>query len=268
MSWVYLASEFHARSFKQPPPFDHPIPTDAEAIARGDHLVRTRGCRGCHGDNLEGEVMWGAAVAPNLPQLARSAGPAAIEAGMRHGIDHRGRAMYMMPSFNFLRMRDDDVADIIAYLQTAPVVEKKLPKPKFPWALRFAIAAGKDDFIPGFLYAVPELQRQDDPDPRIARSEYIAMTSCNECHGMTLRGDYPWGDNPEDGAPDLIIAGSYTEEDFRKLMKTGIAVGERELRMMSGVARGRFAHFTDDEVTDLYVFLQDMSRRALEEQTP
>ena len=33
-------------------------------------------------------------------------------------------------------------------------------------------------------------------------------------------------------------------------MRTGKALGERELPMMSGVARGRFAHFTDEEVRD------------------
>ena len=32
--------------------------------------------------------------------------------------------------------------------------------------------------------------------------------------------------------------------------------------MMSGVARGRFAHFTDEEVGDLYVFLSDLAARA------
>jgi cytochrome c553 len=32
-----------------------PIPTDAEAIARGEHLVRNVTlCAGCHGENLEG----------------------------------------------------------------------------------------------------------------------------------------------------------------------------------------------------------------------
>jgi hypothetical protein len=45
-------------------------------------------------------------------------------------------------------------------------------------------------------------------------------------------------------------------------MRTGIALGERELPMMSGVARERFAHFTDQEVADVEVFLRDMAARA------
>jgi cytochrome c1 len=40
-------------------------------------------------------------------------------------------------------------------------------------------------------------------------------------------------------------------------MRTGKALGDRELPMMSGVARGRFVHFTDEEVRDLYAFLKN-----------
>ena len=63
MAWVYFASEAHLRSFEPPVPFALPIPDDDAARARGDHLVRTRGCRGCHGDDLGGELMWGMPLA-------------------------------------------------------------------------------------------------------------------------------------------------------------------------------------------------------------
>jgi hypothetical protein len=83
---------------------------------------------------------------------------------------------------------------------------------------------GKDLAIAGFLHRVPELQRANDPDPRIARGEYIAMTTCNECHGFSLRADVPWGSTD---APDLPIVMAY-----------------------------------DEEVADLYAFLRDMGARA------
>ena len=41
-------------------------------------------------------------------------------------------------------------------------------------------------------------------------------------------------------------------------MRTGKALGDRELPMMSPVARGRFAHFTDGELNDLQVFLRQL----------
>lgn len=267
VGWVYAASEAHLRSFPNPAAFDHPIPTDAAALARGERLTLTRGCRGCHGEHLQGELMWGVAVAPNLPALARDEDAAAFERALRHGVGHDGRALYSMPSYNFVHLRDQDVADLYAYLRQAPVAHAELPRPHLPFAIRYEIAMGRDAAMPQWLGRVPPLTRQHDPDPRIARGEYLAMTSCNECHGFGLRADTPWG--PEEGAaPDLTIVGSYPEADFRRLMHDGVAIGDRELPMMSGVARGRFSHLTDEEVGDLYAFLQDFSARALAETAP
>ncbi|MBK6472036.1 MAG: c-type cytochrome [Betaproteobacteria bacterium] len=258
-SWVVLASEWHFRSFDRPAAFALAIPSDAAALSRGDHLVRTRGCRGCHGEDLAGQVMWGYAVAPNLPALARSESGATLEAAIRHGIGRDGRALFSMPSYNFVRLRDTDMADMLAYLRSVPVVEKALPGASLPWSVRFDIARGKDAAMPAYVPRVPPLRRSDDPDPRMARGEYLAMTTCNECHGLGLRADSPW---EGETAPDLVVIRAYDEAAFRRLMRLGIALGERELPMMSPVARGRFAHFSDEEVADVFAFLTDMSARA------
>jgi mono/diheme cytochrome c family protein len=259
---VYIASERHLRSFELPPAYTYPIPDDAAAVERGAHLTRTRGCRGCHGDDLAGQVMWEFAVAPNLLTLAREESAATLEAAIRHGIGRDGRALYSMPSYNFVRMRDEDLADIIAYLRSLPVVQKELPTPKLPFEIRRDMALGADAAIAAYLDRVPPLRGDSLGDASLVRGEYIAMTTCNECHGFGLRADSPW---EGESAPDLIIVAAYSEQDFRHLMKTGLALGERELRMMSPVARGRFAYFTDQEVSDLYAFLSDMSANAIAE---
>jgi mono/diheme cytochrome c family protein len=259
VGWVWFGSQAHLKSFARPPPFTLEIPTDAAAIARGDHLVKTRGCRGCHGDELQGELMWGYAAAPNLARLAREASAAQIEAALRHGIGHDGLALYSMPAFSFIHLRDADVADIIAYLRTVPVTPHDPPPASLPWQIRFELARGTDQSIPGFLPLVPPLLHAADEDTPIARGEYIAKTTCIECHGFSLRADVPYlGET----APDLVIVAGYDEAAFTHLMRTGKALGERELPMMSGVARGRFVHFTDAEVRDLYAFLSDMAGKA------
>lgn len=229
-------------------------------------MARTRGCYGCHGKELAGELMWGFAVAPNLPALAQSESAAILEAALRHGIGLDGRALYSMPSYNFMHLRDQDVADLIAFLRSMPIVQKTLPEARLPWAIRWDIALGKDAAIPAFLDRVPPLKhaaRFDNAvDDAIARGEYTAMTTCNECHGFGLRADSPWDD---ESAPDLIIIMAYGEQEFRTLMKTGSALGGRELVMMSDVARSRFANFTDEEVSDLYLFLRNMAAQAVAE---
>ena len=252
------------RSFPDPPAFTQPIPADPASIARGEHLARTRGCAGCHGPRLEGQVFhdgnWfsGRAVAPNLARLAREVPPATLEAAIRRGIGRDGRALYTMPSYNFITMTDADVAALIAYLRSAPVADQPLPRPILGVRVRWALATGSDWAIPHFLGRVPQLAWQSHADPAVRRGEYLAMTSCNECHGFGLRGDDPWAP-AVGGPPDLAIVGGYGRADFVRLMRTGKAVGNRELGLMSQVARGRFVHWSDREVEDLYAFLTAMA---------
>ncbi len=263
VGWVYAASEMHLRSFASPPVFGAEIASDAASLARGEHLAATRGCGGCHGAQFEGAPMWGMVVTPNLASYARDHDAATFERALRHGIDAQGRGMYSMPSFNFRHLRDEDVAALYAYLRNAPVAEGPAPSSGMPFQIRMAIAMGDDDVMPAWLASLPALEHQSAPDTPLARGEYLAMTSCNECHGFSLRADVPW---ESDGrTPDLVaMMAAYPEEDFRRLMREGVPIGGRDLELMDDVARGRFVHFSDEELSDLYVYLNDRAQRALE----
>lgn len=268
LGWIWFASEAHFRGFPAPAPFAHPINEDAATIARGEHIALTRGCRGCHGADLQGEINWGQVEAPNLVLYADTETPATLEAAIRHAIGRDGRALYSMPSFNFRHLSDADTAALIAYLRAleppttpragafAPWHERTLQR----WSVRYAIARGEDGAIPHWMSQLPPLTQQANPDARIARGEYLAMTSCNECHGFDLRGQAPWGGPPN---PDLIVIGAYSEQDFTRLMREGVPSSGADLPMMGPVARGRFAHWSDAEVADLYAYLSDMSARAI-----
>jgi mono/diheme cytochrome c family protein len=263
-AFVWFASEAHFTSFASPPPFIHPIATDAATIAKGEHIAKTRGCFGCHGDKLQGEVfqddpVMGRAVGANLASLTHEQSPAIFERALRHGIGSDGRALFSMPAWNFAHLSDSDVAALYAYVRSLPVTDSKLPA---GWLglPRIAIAMGDDGAIPAYLGEVPPLGWQAYPDPAVRRGEYLAMTSCTECHGFGLRGDDPFAP-PGKGAPDLAVVASYSKADFATLMRTGKAAGNRELRLMSPVARGRFVHWTDAELDDLYAFLSAMGQR-------
>lgn len=262
VAFVGWRSEAHIRGFASPPAFAVPIPTDADAIAHGRHIAETRGCAGCHGERLEGAVFVEGdggfrAVAPSLTKLAHEHSPAVLERAIRHGIGHDGRALYSMPSYNFVRMTDQDIASLIGYLRSLPVEAASLPPGTLGWKIRWDIATGQDATIPPFIPKVPPLRWQSHADPAVRRGEYLAMTACNECHGFGLRGDDPWA--PADQrAPDLAIVASYDRAGFVRLMRTGKAAGNREVGLMSRVARGRFVHWTDQEVDDLYAFLRNI----------
>ncbi|GJL92929.1 cytochrome c [Hyphococcus sp.] len=253
---VYWASEARLRDVARGPDFDQPIPTDAASIEHGRHVARTRGCFGCHGQQLEGAdfgEQWDwpeRAVAPNLAAYAQANDAATIEAAVRQGIDRNARALISMPSYNFTRLTDEDMAALIALLQSAPVVEQKLPKPKLGWPVRWDFARGAEIHMVQMVALVPELKVDAAAEPQRARGEYMAMSMCNECHGLDVRGSTIWG-----VTPDLAIVAAYSREEFETLIESGVAPGGRELGLMGLVAPDRFPELSDDEVDDLYAYL-------------
>jgi len=259
---LFAVSEWRLRDVLAAPEFTQSIPADAESIERGRHLARTRGCFGCHGPQLEGAdftEQWqtgGRTIAPNLAVHARKHDAVALEAAIRQGIGSDGRALWSMPSYNFARLTDEDLAALIAFLRSAPVVESELPKPWLGWKTRLQIAMGEEGHMADWVAEVPSLRADSAVDPVLARGEYMAMTTCNECHGLDLRGAI----HPDGSTPDLAIVAAYTEADFRRLMKEGIGIGGRaDLGLMTLVATDRFAALTEQELLDLYAYLQTLA---------
>lgn len=259
---VWVGSEWQLSDVPESPPFSVEIPTDSLSLERGRHIARTRGCFGCHGQSLEGKVFtdeWPwveRAVAPNLARHAREHDADALERAIRQGVGHNGRALWSMPSYNWAHLSDEDVAALIAFLRSAPAVEKELPEGQLGWRARWVIATGKEGHMADWRQSVPDLLLDPTDDPSLVRGEYLAMTACNECHGLDLRGANA---QPDIATPDLALVGAYTWEEFNHLMDTGLPRDGREtLGLMTTVARDRFASFTDQEREDLYAFLRTL----------
>ena len=266
---VFGLSEWKLRSFTDPPVLSVPIPDDSASLALGRHLTRTRGCFGCHGQQLEGrsfEDEWPwvrRAVAPNLARHAREHPPETLARAIRGGVGHDGRALWSMPSYNFKHLTDDEVAALIGFLRAADVVDgEPLPRPSLGWRARWALASGAESHMAQWGDEVPDLVLGSGDDPALARGERLAMTSCNECHGLDLRGSWVEMDI---APPDLAIVAGYPWDDFQTLMKTGVPLDGRDLGLMGVVARDRFASFTEQELDELYRFLQTLPGRPIPE---
>ena len=226
---VFVMSELRLGEVSRGTEFNHVIPTDQASIEHGRHIARTRGCFGCHGQQLEGMdfgQQWDwpeRAVAPNLAAYARAHDAVTMEAAIRQGIGANGKALVSMPSYNFTLLTDEDTAALIAFLKSAPVAEKKLPKPKLGWNARWKFVVGKEAPMVKWVQAVPPLQVDADAEPQRARGEYLAMTMCNECHGLDLRGATLW----DAVTPDLVLVASIPRDEFETLIKTGVGIGGR-----------------------------------------
>ena len=229
------------------------LSSNPEVIARGERLSRVLGCfHGCHGANMEGSVFFeedwvGRFVAPNLTKAVDRYSPAELEAIIRQGVLPDGISVLGMPSESFAIMTDEDLVAVLSFIQTYPPSENDPGKSKPGPLARLGLVMGQ--YLPAaaaISEAVPWQEGfRNDPGQLGA---YVATVTCAECHGLDFEGQ-------EGFTPPLTIAKAYSLDDFRTLMAEGIGLGGRDLGLMSGVARTRFRHFTDDEVEALHDYL-------------
>lgn len=239
---------------------DLAVPTDSASALEGERLAHIRGCLGCHGTRAQGDTFiddWRLArvISPNLTQSVRQYSNAQLASIIRHGVRPDGKSVVVMPSGMFNPMSDDDLGKILAYVRSLPRAEGPGPEVRFGPLARVMFTLEK--FLPAAVEAdsaaklAPAYPPAKDPN---ARGAYLARTVCTECHGLDLKGD------PSGKPPDLRIAASYPVDAFMHLMRTGKAPGERDLGLMSRVARGRFSYFTDDEIRALHGYLVARAR--------
>ena len=171
------------------------------------------------------------------------------------------RALIDMPSMLFTQVHPDDISALVAYLKSRPVVGEARPEPTIGPTLAADIESGE---FRNSQQWVEELGAATAPDlgAEHAFGRQIVRATCVECHGMDLRGsEAPLMDAP--ARPDLRVIAAYSAGDFRTLMRTGKGVGDRDLELMGGVARRRYAKFSDRELDAVYAYL-----RAFAEQSP
>ncbi|MGI9225529.1 MAG: c-type cytochrome [Woeseiaceae bacterium] len=226
--------------------------------SEGRRIALTLGCvDGCHGEGLGGSVffdnLWiGTFVAPDLTRTFADLSDAELDSVIRHGVRRNGKSTFIMPSSGLHHLSDEDLNNIAAFIRSQPLGDG----PGY---------AAKPGLIARFFLLIREFQPQAqnilDGAPWMSGSpsrtspdagQYLALTACAECHGLDLRGE-------NDFAPSLVAVAAYSLRDFRVLMRSGVAIGNRELELMKEVATGRFVHFTDSEVEALYDYLRSLA---------
>lgn len=254
--YVYVATERMLNRTYDVPLSAFTAPTDPAVLAEGERLARIGGCIGCHGSELEGRVFfdepWFARViAPDLTLIAAQYTDAELERAIRRGVRRDGRSMWAMPSPMFAYLSDEHLGAVIAYIRSVPPKGGSETLIDLRIMGRLLVLQGE---LPPLVEEINSTARPWTPnqDDALDHGRYLALTACSECHGKDLRGSHH-------GAPTLAMVAAYSPEAFARLMREGIALGERELGLMSSVARYRFAHFTELELTALHTFLQTMA---------
>jgi cytochrome c553 len=238
-----------------PPPSAVRAVSTPEAIERGAHLTVVTDCGGCHGADLAGQAIGVAGSriqAPNLTIVSRRLSDAQLDRAIRRGLSPKGFSELAMPSQAYGGFSDDETSAIIAYLRSLPPKGAEAAQPPPGFLLRANLALGvfktATDRLAG---AKPPL----DAGPALASGRHLALVACGQCHGTDLSGGSGLP------GPDLTVRGYYSPEQFRTLMRTGQAPDERDMALMARTARASFSHFSDEEISALYAYLDARDRR-------
>lgn len=188
------------------------VAPDATRIEQGRYLYATRGCAECHGNNGGGKVVMHDGgmfvVAPNLTAGANSVTlNYKVEdwvRTVRHGVKPDGRPVIIMPSADYNRLTDEDMAALVSYVRQMPAVagEKTRIEVPMPVTVLYGFNVIKD--------AAEQIDHQMPPpqalqqDGSAAYGAYVANT-CIGCHGPQLSGGKIPG-----GAPTWPAAANLT----------------------------------------------------------
>jgi cytochrome c553 len=253
---VYAISERALHRTYDVPLADIAVPTDSESLEKGRRLATIYGCfNSCHGRIMEGAELYdepGIAKinAPNLTRVLREYSNPELERLIRHGVKRDGTSTWIMPAPMFSQLSDEDLGAVIAFVRSAPVLDGPMRETTLRPLGRIGIAMGK--FRPLASLVDPQLRHAvatDRSDP-LKYGKYLVMTTCTECHGANLQG------SDIVKAPGLAVTAGYSDEDFRRLMRTGIAIGGRNVGMMTEVGATRFPSLTDEEVEAMLRYLK------------
>jgi mono/diheme cytochrome c family protein len=247
------------------------VPSDQTAIDEGKRIMTFRDCFACHGADLGGssildQDMFGKLYGPNLTMggIGKDFSDADYVRAIRHGLDKNGKPLVGMPADQFASMSNEDLGRIIAYIRSAPPVDKTTPQRVLTPFTKVLIALGALGTLPAETIDHTGKQVQaPQPGVSVDYGKYLSST-CQGCH----KPDYSGGKvafGPPDAppAPNLTPAGNlakWSDQDFITAMRTGKTPEGRQLNEF--MPWKSIASMTDDELKAVFVYLKSLPAKT------
>ncbi|MBX3610457.1 MAG: cytochrome c [Hydrogenophaga sp.] len=185
---------------------------DAVALERGRYLYASRGCVDCHGANGAGRTFvddGGLTIAgPNITTgsggVVGAYQPVDWVRTIRHGVTPQGRALMVMPSEDYNRFTDDDLAALVAHIRALPAQSGQGAVVKLPLPVKALYGFGViKDAAARIDHSLPP-QAPVAEGVTLEHGRYVA-NMCVGCHGVGLAGGKIPG-----GPPDWPSAANLT----------------------------------------------------------
>jgi mono/diheme cytochrome c family protein len=246
---------------------------DPQALQRGKYLFESRGCADCHAANGGGREF------VNDGKGLRLAGPNITPGGaaasyrpedwvriIRHGVKPNGEPAMIMPSEDYNRLTDQDLAALVAYVRSLPPLQGGAGVLELPMPVRVLYGFGAiKDSADKIDHSLPPAQ----PVPEAVNAQHGAYVAnmCIGCHGEHLSGGKIPGGPPDWPAAANITPGEGTAmgrypsaETFVAMLRTGNRPDGTPIKVMPFES---LAKLSDVDALALYEYLKTVPPRPL-----
>jgi mono/diheme cytochrome c family protein len=224
------------------------VPTDADAVARGKHVATIWACTRCHGEDLSGRLitkdplsglvpLLGTIPAPNLTSgnggIAASYTEMDWVRAIRHGVMREGEGEVLM--FDYSTMSDQDLGDLIAYLEQVRPVDTNYPEMRYGPLLPVVSNIGL--LTPSAEKIDHSSPRPVDPKPgaTVEYGRYLSAV-CISCHGNLIGNTVK----------------NWKQEEFVHTFQSGVLPDGRPFGPT--MSSNTFREMNDTELTALWLY--------------
>lgn len=248
-----------------------PLREDAAALERGRYLFASRGCVDCHGakgngatiiDDGKGMRIAGPNISPGPGNVVAGYTPQDWERSIRHGVNPKGHALMIMPSEDYNRLTNDDLAALVGYVRHLAPAEGGGPILELPLPVRVLYGFGMiKDAADKIDHSLPPEQPVAE-GVSVKHGAYVA-NMCQGCHGVKLNGgkipggppDWPPAANLTPGEGTVMTR--YADADaLARLFKTGMRADGTPVKVMPF---GSLRELNDTDVRALHLYLKSLS---------
>ena len=269
---LWRGEQLRHRNVALPLPAAAPAFTDdAAARERGAYLYASRGCADCHGANGAGRTFVDDGRGFKLAGPAIHGGPGSVTLAytptdwdrvIRHGVKRDGRPAMVMPSEDYNRLTNADLAAIVAHVRSLPGAGGGAATLDLPLPVRALYGAG------AIRDAAAKIDHTLPPQAPVAEGvtlehgRYVAQ-ACKGCHGGEFAGG-PVPGGPPDWPPAArlargegnVMAARYADADaMLKLFRSGQRPDGSAVKVMPFEALSKMS---ETDVRALHLYLRSL----------
>ena len=202
----------------------------------GKYLFESRGCAECHGADGRGIAFIDSPNAMYVKSPNITTGPGGVVSdynegdwvrSIRHGVNPAGHALFAMPSVDYNRMSDADLAALVAYTRSLSPVAGESAAMRLPLFVKTLYGLG---VIRDAAETIDHRKPPSQPIAAAPTAQYGAYVAnmCMGCHGASFSGGKVPGAPPEWPPASNLTPGEGSvmprydsAERFVAMMRTG-----------------------------------------------